>query len=281
MQINEPRCDWIRLTTYEKPTYLLLAEQIKQLFPRDEPRPGGFLQYGGDRYSHAFHGQGEQNGYAHWLVEVTGENAQAALLAFVGVTKVENVKCRRLDIQVTVPLPKEWDIRYHVDTLRECSWPWRRRKVEFYENEGVEGTIYIGSRTSDKFARMYVKFTGDEKIPLVLRYEIENKREVADLMYKALLVGGVDEAGLLRGEWERLPLLETSAWHAIEKTMPKAGTPVILPKTIQDDNKTIRWLIHKVTPTIRRMLNSHEFGYRTYEWLKDFVEYYEQKEGSE
>lgn len=274
MLINEPRCDYIRLTTYDKPTYLLLVEQIKQLFTLEEPRESRFLQYAGDRYAHAFHGQGEQNGYAHWLVEVTGEAAQSALLAFIGVTRVETVKCRRIDLQVTVPLPDDWSIRHHVDMLREQSWPWRKRKVEFYENEGPGGTIYIGSRTSDKFARIYVKFTASDEWPLCLRYETENKREVADLIYKSLLVGAANETQLLRGEWERLPVLETAAWLAIERTMPVDGMPVLIPKDLPDDNKTIRWLVHKVTPAILRMLNSHEHGYRTYEWLLDMTEHW-------
>lgn len=269
MLVNEPRCDWIRVTTFDKGQYEKMAQVVKDLAFDEEPEEGKFLQYRGDWYSHAFHGQGEQNNYQHWLVNVSGELSQTALEWIIKVTDVTLIKCTRIDLQVTVPLPESWDIRHHVDALRESMWPSRRRKVEFYENEGPGGTIYIGSRQSDKFARIYVKFTGSDEWPLCLRFEMELKGAVADVVFKTMHVDAASAGMLLRGEFDRFPIVESESWLSMEKALPSDGMPVLMPRNLPDDHKTIRWLVHKVTPAIKRMLNSHEHGYRTYTWLID------------
>lgn len=281
MLINEARCDYVRLTTFDRTQYEKLARVIDNISHPEEPEERKFLQYAGCSYSHAFHGQGEQAGYSHWLVQVSGELAEFGLMSLTELADVNAVKCTRIDLQVTVPLPADWDLRTHVDKLREGTWPWRRRKVEFYENEGPGGTIYVGSRQSSKFARIYIKFSDSDQWPLCLRYEVELKAEIADVIFKTLAVEAVTTGQLLRGEWERLPLIESQSWLAIERALPKDGTPVLLPKELPDENKTIRWLIHKVTPTIKRMLNSHEHGYRTYSWLIDLVHEWERNNNNQ
>lgn len=271
MYINEPRSDYLRLTTFDNGQQEKMRRIANEISTGEEPKDGQLMQYHGDRYGHAFWGKGVQGGYAHWMLQVSGELAETAQRWAHEELDIKTTRCTRIDLQVTVPLPDDWSLRQHADHLRKENWPNRRRKVEFYENEGQGGTIYIGSRQSLKFARLYVKMSDSEEWPLLLRFEIELKGDVADTVYKTLAVGAVDACQVLRGEFDRLPILETSAWLLLERSMPVRGTPVLLPRNLPEDSKTLRWLIHKVDPTIRRMLNSHEHGYRIHAWLLELI----------
>src|SRR3990172_2041076 len=167
MIVNEAAIDYLRMTTFHFTEYDKGVTTIGGGNNGDWKR-AGIMQYRGNKKLGVFHGQGEQKGRTHYMIDISGGQADD-----YGYKLLDNdLKVTRIDLQFTFEKPCDWNVREFADAMREGIWPNRVRNVTMIDNNGND-TIYIGSRTSDKFIRFYVK---DAEW---LRYEIEIKGDAA------------------------------------------------------------------------------------------------------
>lgn len=253
--LNVPMCDYLRVTTWDWETYVSIATEVVHAMHGDLGRPGRVMQYEGNSYAHGFHGQGEQNGRPHYLAQLSGMFADEL---YQPVTSHKPV-VTRVDYQITIEKPTWYDARKFCDKLRAEPWPNRRRKITLIDGGG-DDTVYIGSRTSDRFIRIYVKHER------YLRYEVEYKGERA--RRAVYLANGTGKAALLSGELAKMP--QTDTVLKFVAALDAAGVDVKVTIADPDIERKVAWL-RSLIPTIRKMANDHDHGGTIRAWLEDIL----------
>ena len=204
--VGQPAIDYITLGSYNFQFFTKISQEILPILSAQdkslEAVEGQSLQYGGtflmDPFDRCpvFLGQGPQRGKIHYLFRVSGYRSDAALRALTSEAISFDYSASRIDVQLTLPskgvmtadLWKEFNkLQYD----REQSRGKRTRKVTMVTDNGNGNTIYIGSRKSTRFIRVYEKQVED--IPLV-RLEVELKNASSNKFLKTLLTRGFDRA---------------------------------------------------------------------------------------
>jgi hypothetical protein len=162
----------------------------------------------------------------------------------------------RLDVQVTVR-PDPPRPRLGADHLRELL-QWRREhpnapKVTF--NGGPDGIecVYVGSRTSQTFARFYDKFaeSGDDQYRGCWRYEVETKKHVATRLARALYhhdepdrAGAVFVWDFFRARGVQPEFGRGNGHLHVSSYVPRA-----------DDARRLKWLREQVDPVAHGLVD--------------------------
>lgn len=228
---------------------LSLAEELSE--QGETVREGQLLGYRGIYVGRLFVGQRDDGTF----VRATGA---FALEAFERLY-VEQMSVSRLDLQVTAWFPGN---SKHIGTSaamlaekhNKALPAARRRKITQYTNSEGGHTLYIGSRTSEHYCRLYNKFaeSKQEIYRDAWRFEVElhNKsaKKVAD--------------GLLGLPGEMKPyILSTIRSYYQERgvELPWAyshATPLsyAVDRHETDDERSITWLSTQVRPTVARLL---------------------------
>ncbi len=252
MLINRALVDWITLTTFAREHDLW--DCFASLTPEDVRKESRRLQYHGSAGPHSFWGTGVQAGRQHAMLQVSGELADEVTLFVVPY----DINCTRLDLQVTIAMPTGYDSREVYDGLIDplAKWGGRRKNASIVQSGDGLDTIYIGSRTSEKFARLYVKPDADG-LPAFLRFEVEYKKATAHGVYQALWSGKHTRATILAHEVKMIPLAKFALVTRFLDALGTQGTnpPV---KRVRTHSNTIEWLETQVEPAIIRLLNDHE-----------------------
>lgn len=160
----------------------------------------------------------------------------------------------RLDIAVDVF--HQWDIRELKRAADAKEWDCKvKKKPVLLDGEGL--TLYIGSRTSEKFLRIYDK-AAESGTPFAwTRIELECKAEFARGVFGHLVMNG----------WDRIPNLirgfcdfnKNAAWR---KEMMNTHPALSIPKA-ERHSDTDTWLLTSVMPSLVKRLNeSEEFRLR-------------------
>lgn len=261
MIVNKVALDYWRLTTFDFKKYQRLVWDV---VPNDvSGERGGFQQYKGTQYAHIFHGQGEQGGKTHYLIHVSGERTQELMNELIDN---DDLRSTRIDVQLTLPLPGDFDCRELTDALRFGVWPGIERDVQLIDNGG-DDTVTVGDRTSDRYIRIYVKEKG------WLRFEVEFKGDRAQRA--ALLISDGKQTamcGIVLSELNRLPnapYLDLFRTHIVSRGCEELGVLVKVKST--DGLKRMKWL-RSLLPTIRRMMRDHDYGYIVSGWIIDLAE---------
>lgn len=153
--------DYLRLASFD-----FLYSSVMAKFMNDWPgkmKPGRWLQYKGWKTESLFVGAGEQDGKRHLIISCSGAAAND-LAVFVKDWK--GLYCTRLDVQRTIKRPKHAKLR----RIRKATGTKNTTLIQSMEND----TLYVGSRTSDCFTRLYEKLL-DETF-LRLEFELKGKR---------------------------------------------------------------------------------------------------------
>lgn len=187
IQINVPMCDYVTLTTFDPAAakdarQWLFSSGVAGELLREGAKQH---QYTGWQFEYGFLGAGEQAGLIHNLLRISGQAAHYALRQLV-IADCSAWACRRLDAQVTIVKPPEWSSRRFADYVKASDT--RGRGVRLIENlsNGLD-TVYVGSRTSNRFARYYVKAAASGHL---LRYEVEVKGERAESAFRQMCASG-------------------------------------------------------------------------------------------
>lgn len=265
MNLNVPQVDWLTFTSWDEGVYIGWKQW--QRLQKGEIRAGRIPRYEGAWLGSIFVGEGIQCESKHALVRVSGEDSHRA---FSELVECGEFKCTRLDVQITTELPAGYSARQLVDDLRAGQSGEYRRSVRMIENDDGTDTVYIGSRDSDRFARLYVKVIDGEKY---LRFEVEHKSSWAEIVSKTYIeqkdclasvlmdfltsIGVDDSQGVLRG---------------LEKILDAVKAGLLLPSVIRDDDKTMGWIMNQVTPAIIRLLADHDKGPYLANHLLDLVD---------
>jgi len=156
--------DYLRIATWELKAYTHLSAKIRSNF-HGKWEPRHWLQYAGYGNADAsiFMGSGEQQGERHYVFQCSGQKSQEFFGFIMGLGLSNTaIYCTRLDIQQTIPHPPV--------LLRKVFKQNGRKAKTWIESDSQ--TIYIGSRTSDRFTRLYQKI--DQHF-LRLEHELKGK----------------------------------------------------------------------------------------------------------
>lgn len=162
--------------------------------------------------------------------------------------------CSRLDVALTFMFTRP--IHHVASTayrdVAELGEPASIRTYSLVVNSKGGETLYVGSRSSDQFGRLYDKSAeqGDEEIGHTWRYEVEFKAERAklaltrltsmrdrDMLYSALVHGFFDKRAV------PVPKIEGGEFVHLEA----AAHP-------RDDDVSLAWLARQVRPVVKRLV---------------------------
>ena len=313
METNKPYVDWLTLTSFDPGLVGLYRDWLNSRgWDLDPSAPGACnlsgswrgpgletfgakhqMQYAGTgvfcstKRMYGYVGLGKQfNKTAktvsnHYMVRVSGPEANSWLLFVKSQPhKHLGIACSRLDVQLTTP-SVVGDINTQYQELAEAQraaeaakGPKGRKLVSI--SDGQDGhTLYIGSRNSERFARVYQK--ADASGLRYTRLEIETKSSISTGVFNTLPSDGEGITnhlgGLLRSyvaDVARTELLSNhnsvlDSWSETQ-TWPSANSAV-------DINSTLDWWVQGVLPSVKRLAATKEVKERFEATLSDFVAY--------
>lgn len=167
----------------------------------------------------------------------------------------------RLDMQVTVTLDRPY-VSLTTDYYHELAALGKRKGAHIQNTEGGT-TVYIGSRKSDQFGRVYDKgieaglTCGPGK---VYRYEVEFKAKRAKHTTDKLFTLACHQRPLYRH-------VLSTVWHWFNDRELRPifkpsqdSTPVLVQLEARDESaeRTLRWLKVQVRPSVERLRNTRE-----------------------
>jgi len=212
----------------------------------------------------SFHGyKGLSTGRsAHWgsrkdtdILIVSGEDA----CAFWGIFAPLATNCSRVDLAVTVTL------KYSADVIDECldwvrhhSSKTLRKLVRVERQDGVGQTLYVMSRASDQFGRLYDKGVQENpKNPIVnkkWRYEVEYKGDASKGMLGKLIEANEDRA-------VSTSIIATVYNWFNDRDVPPVfsrngglGLVVDTQAVVTTSEQKLRWIAQSVRPTVAQLL---------------------------
>jgi hypothetical protein len=256
----------LTLTTFEPKQ----ADGLRYLF-RDT-REAKRMQYVGveDGNLNWFIGKAKQNYEDHWMFQASGEAADVAFDPICDNWVAYDWSVTRIDLQITIPLPAYYQSRQLYDDIEAWSGDGRPRRPSLVQSGDGNDTVYIGSRTSNRFIRIYVKPLDEGK--KALRMEVEYKRELAHRVFHDCRNDRENVTLILAHELSALPALKNGVKEAFFTVLgPHTHKPQ--EKRATGENSTLEWLRKQVDPAIKRMLNSHEFGDATRQIVASWYTY--------
>lgn len=191
------------------------------------------------------------------LIQLSGSLANAHWALVVGAAS--NVT--RIDLAVTVKF------KHHLINLEKDEYETIGKLAQdlpIIRNYAIISsllggdTLYVGSRSSSQFGRIYDKGleSNAPEFANCHRWEVEYKKPLAQVAAQALIAGGETEPLILSvvKQWfdERLIYVP---WEATERTTAIA----ILRKETTDD-RALRWLERQVGPTVSRLVARGKSG---------------------
>lgn len=247
--------DYLRLATWNSAHYAYMASELMRVWTW-EYRPGKWQQYTGHRARSFFMGTGEQDKRRHHVVHASGSLAERMRKSFM---QFDGLYGTRADIQMTILKP-EWVC---LAKLHKNMGAKNTTLISSEENS----TLYIGSRESDKFARLYEKPLRDK---MFLRMEFELKGKMAAGAWNAILagetVGGIYKRLLIKS---KLP----DAFKRLFENSSDTATDKALRAEIEHDNqKTLKWIM-SLDNCMRRHINNHEIGDAVADIVRSWAEH--------
>ncbi len=246
--------DYLRLASWGHVPYTDVMSTLMQNWP-DEWERGKWLQYAGWWKESFFIGMGAQGKKRHAIMHTSGHQAHTM---YPVVRDFDGWYCTRIDVQRTVKKP-EW---VDLPKLHKLLGKKGTSLISSEEND----TLYIGSRTSNKFTRLYEKLFDE----MYLRLEFELKGKRALLAWEAIISGEeVDRVydyylGKLRLPTRYIKLFKNAEHNATEKAMNKE-------REASAENKII-WLT-SLDSAMREAISDHDIGERTKVLIRSWSEY--------
>lgn len=215
----------------------------------DARKKAGFQGFMGEQCGPWFYGRREEL----WLLRISGPVAGDSFHDLPWPA----LNCSRIDLQITVQLPAyvgtiAEDIgaaRFQAATSRKIKLiPAQDLKVKY----GNGDTLYIGSRESPRFGRIYDKDkqSKDERYANCWRFEIEYKKVVAPEIVRYLLQ-----------EKELAPAVGAAVTGQLEAWgvpthfgYPNRLVAGSIGRREYDSERSMKWLREQVAPTIEKLL---------------------------
>jgi len=239
--------DWITATAKSSENAMRLDrlcsdELSRQVASGYKVVPHSRLGFSGSKGEHIFFGRRE-----HDVIVQVGSHLADDMLAEI-IPLASNVS--RLDMQVTVwtngTVVQLADMAWHqLNTLPPGAH--RPRSYNLYLNHPAGQTLYLNSRKSDNFGRLYDKGVETKLAPagLVWRYECELKRHVA--LQRSREVAAHKQRGAIVSD------LVHSWWteRGVPPAFPSSGAFSSKVGRIQDpDHSVLTWFDEKLSKTV-------------------------------
>lgn len=252
--------DWLTLTTYEPTAWQFWKSCIEKFMNQATSSSADvpMMQYIGYQINFkngsVYVGSGHQRGKEHVMLRASGQIANELFesVAAGGISQGW-LKCTRIDLQVTVELPENWSQWRTFNRLKKSG----RSANYMSSRSGVDrrelATVYIGSRHSSRFIRMYEKQTMDGAV--YLRYEVEYKGNLGTSVAKTLLEDRTAIYALLSEEVQR----------SKDGRMTRLFTPILgderhkaTPYDVKNGDGRRNWLLEQVLPAFVEYINRHD-----------------------
>jgi hypothetical protein len=249
--LDAPLIDWLTLTSYDTLFLDFWEQKLRDVSRETFERKA--LQYVGRVGEHMggtlFVGEAVQKGRRHFMVRISGYAADDLKEYAYKFVRSGSCDVTRIDLQITHEVSSQWSQWDLLNRMkrRGFSTGW----VESKQNGKGYETVYIGSRQSERFTRVYIKSADD---PRLLRFETE---------FKGLRAGKVARL-LAKGE-----RLGDFLRHEVEKTKDNKGLILMLsgvlagysaqsPRVVPDKSldKTAQWLMRSCLPAFIRVVNA-------------------------
>lgn len=241
------KLDWLTLATYKFKAYTDLAAILRRNY-YGEWYGGNWLQYKGYRSKLGmFYGDAVQsNNKTHYVMQVSGEISQEIATLLLKMPDPLSWYATRMDLQKTIPMQEWWNVRHLYDWIKENG------KTASSVQSDSGDTLYIGSRQSERFTRIYEKDYGSKW----LRLEIELKQGHARNAWEHL-VNGKAPNEIYQAHLEKLPIPS----RVYESYFDNTGDDldISLDRQESDDMSKMRWL-KTLLPTLEKMAGSHNIG---------------------
>lgn len=250
--------DYLRLSTWDEHAYLKIVSKMRLM---DKGwRPGNWLQYHGQKSEHMFYGVGLQQDRRHYIMQTSGELAQ---MFYDSTTVFGQVGCKRIDIQKTIAQPEDYrPLELYEDFKNE---PGNKRNSSIILSDSGS-TVYMGSRVSDSFIRVYQKEI--EGNPY-LRLEIEIKGITAIYAYEELRAERWGITDIYDSLAKRFKLPDyLREWF---ETETDANGSFLLHCDSRYKNNRLQWL-GGLGATIIKMGRDHDTGTIVRSWLESWLE---------
>lgn len=251
--------DYVRVTSDKPGPMARMLSYFLNVAQRDaalgyKVQKGGCFGFYGDKTRHALYGRKKE-----WaLLQASGYEAKRALLL-----THEGSQASRIDLQLTYRVETgtvEKTIREAYKAACAHDAPERRHmQVSLIEQRGKAQTVYLGSRASDIFFRIYDKFeeSGKEEYRDCVRFELELKGRASKALWQQLITGQMNL---------------TSALQMVVHMLAERGvvTPcqdiqdmdiMLPPRQKTSEESTAAWLRKQVSPVLRRLTNEHNWMY--------------------
>ena len=258
--VGFPWLDWLTLNSFVRLDFEAFKSFVRGWFP-DESKwvPAQFMQYVGFRAGPFWGGVGMQpwNGRPerHYSFGASGSASHDLL----GV-EFEAVQCSRVDLQLTVPLLEGYSAWLYSRYLREPDvWRGQTRQVELIEGpeKGLD-TVYIGSKKSDRFIRVYVKDVDGVRY---LRLEVQYRKRKSKKIYPLVWNDREMVKKLLKQEFEAIPAMSDKTLQSIEADFLDVDSADLALRVKTTTNASrMRHIYVQVLPMLEQMLNDHEYG---------------------
>lgn len=254
--LHSSGCDYITLTA--KPGRHMsrlgeIAKAHRHLMERDgfHVKPIKALGYTGEKYGNWFYGVRDDGA----MLRVSGDDANTVVDALEDLV----VNCSRIDVQITVksvPSNALWAVwaASEAESRRKsevgCNWA----SLSLLNRFGRGDTLTVGSRTSEKYGRLYDKDREslDPSYGGCWRYEVEYKGEHAKSALQRLRTSPslAQAAGMLAMQ----------QWRAWCVPIPDVGlaetAPLFIEKTKTDVERKKDWLMSQVLPSLAWLVDN-------------------------
>lgn len=241
--MSKAALDFLRLATWDITEHTNLLSELLQ-GSDGKWEHSKWLQYHGWKRETFFLGTGFQNKRRHSIVNISGYQADRN---FSNMLLLEAYYATRIDLQITIPQPKNVDLPEVYEWLKVD-----QVKASIIQSE-INDTLYVGARTSPVFTRLYQK-------PLEtmhLRLEFEFKGKVARGIWYALQSKStVDEVFQHYLAKSSLPDYVKKYYFDVEDGATAFAIRQEIAKT---DAKKLAWL-QSCDSSVRQALYNHNIG---------------------
>jgi hypothetical protein len=180
------------------------------------------------------------------LVEMSGQGCETVRAFFPLEELLKKIwhKVTRID------LASDMHCNTKPETFVACSDAKRLKSLSVIKS--VKGTtIYIGSKASERFARVY-RYAEPHPRHEFLRCEMVYRKAYAGGVAKSVITSGLETATSECGE--------QYGWQHPEWTVNRQNTPsdakIRLSARDRNDDKTVKWLIAQASPAFRRCVKT-------------------------
>lgn len=257
--------DYATLTT-RKGDAFHWAVGLLTLYTSSEVKSAQNMQYKGIAGDGWFAGRAEQKDHTlgiftpHYMIELKGSIAHRFFDVAMGdksTRYLSDFKATRLDVQYTSPtaLPDGCRLSELSPLLEAAEWPARpgpRPAIRSIWNSDGRDTLYIGTRGSRRYTRIYMKPVGGQILP---RFEVEYRAELAANLWEKLLVEDTAIlAAILAGEVASIPL-ETVApeLYALLTFSTGEQLRIKIRRTQTTVERRLLWLYRTALPAVQKL----------------------------